>query len=116
MEVEALLVDWLNDHPNVGAEAFMDVPATRPQHFITVERVGGGEGPVTGIPVLAIQRWAEHRFEASQGAIDLSRILPQLITHPKIARVVVESVYNFPDPDSGQARYQLTVEVVTHDH
>lgn len=115
MEIEALLVEWLNNNPEVTPEAFMDVPRTRPKQFITVERVGGGEGPVTGRPLLAVQRWAQHRFEASQGAIDLSKVLPQFVEHPGIARVQVDSVYNMPDPDSGQARYQLTVEVVTHD-
>lgn len=114
--VEALIVEWLNTESalvNDGFEAFMDVPETRPARFITVERTGGPEGLITGSPMLAVQVWAKYRFEAASFATRLAVELQKLVLLPWVARVQVSSVYNFPDPDSGQARYQITVELVT---
>ena len=116
MSVEALLVDWVNDEsamPSAGFEAFMDVPTDRPERFITFERTGGPEGLITGSPMLAVQVWAKYRFEAADFAQALARELRKLVFLSWVGRVAVSSIYNFPDPDSSQARYQLTVELVT---
>ena len=114
--VEALLVDWVNENAIItgeGFEAFMDVPGERPERFITVERVGGSEGLITGTPLFAVQVWAEYRFEAAEAADLLARELRKLVLLPWVGRVGVDSVVNFPDPDSRQARYQITLELVT---
>ena len=119
--VEALIVSALNSLPSfqllkhasqTRLEAFMDVPADRPVRFVTVERVGGGERNLVDRPTLAVQFWAESRYEASAGATALARILPNLpIAEPLLGSCRVESVYNFPD--ERQARYQLTVTATT---
>lgn len=110
--IEALIVDWLNLDPGPWGEASMDVPADRPDRFVTVERVGGPEGYVTGSPLLAVQVWAKYRFEAADHAEQLMRRLRSAVSLPWIARVTVSSIHNFPD-GSGQARYQISVEMVT---
>lgn len=118
---EALLVQSLNakadfqalKHPDeANIQAFMEVPADRPRRFVTVERVGGAETNFVDRPVLAVQFWAESRYQASEGARLLSLILDGLAaTVPELGRCKVESVYNFPD--ERQARYQLTVAAST---
>ena len=116
MTVEVLIVDWINDEsamPSAGFEASMDVPGTRPERFITVERTGGPEGLITGSPVLAVQVWAKYRFEAADFAQALAREFRKLVYLPWVGRVAVNSVYNFPAIESNQARYQLTLELVT---
>lgn len=113
INAEALLVSALGGVaglPTVHA----DIPATRPSKFITVERVGGGLADVRDLPLVAVQCWANSRYNASELAADVAHELRQLaLTHPDIARVGIESIVNFPDPDSKQARYQVTASLVT---
>ena len=118
MSAESLVVGLLNDHDPLldeGLEAFGDVPADRPERFITVERTGGARGSVTDSPMFAVQVWAESRYEAVRLAeLVADELRPALLPDPRIARVSVNSVYNFPDPaGAGSPRAQVVVEIVT---
>ena len=116
MNVETTTVDFLTEHPALaGVLVSMQVPRQRPPRFVTVERTGGPEERYRGIPTLAVQVWAADRFLASELALVVQAALQEMVQRADIARVSVPNVYNFPDPDSGQARYQLTVELVTTD-
>lgn len=113
VNVEVLLVNALNAIGTLP-EAHTDIPETRPTSFITIERVGGGYADVRDLPMVAIQCWAQSRYAASELAIDVAGELKNLAhVHPSVARVRIESNINFPDPDSNQARYQVTVSLVT---
>lgn len=115
--VETLLVDeWLNNSPELVTNelvAFIDVPEQRPKRFVTVERTGGPESPITGTPMLSVQVWAEKRYLAGDLAQVVASVLRAAVALPWVARVRIQSVSNFPDPDSKYARYQITVELVT---
>lgn len=116
MSLEADVVDALNVDPVVlseSLEAFMDVPPKRPSQFITVERTGGPVEMVRQVPLLAVQVWAESRYEASRLAEVVAGVLRSLVALPWVGRVNVSSIYNFPDPDGRQARYQIVAELVT---
>ncbi len=113
VNVEALLVGALNAVDGLP-EVFVEVPSTRPAQFITVERVGGGHEDVRDLPMVAVQCWAGSRYNASELAATVAKALRQLAyTHPNVGRVNIESIINFPDPDSKQARYQVTATLVT---
>jgi len=115
--VEALLVQLLNSSPAVtgeGLEAFMDVPAERPIRFVTVERTGGPRDLVRDLPLIAVQVWAETRYEASRLAELVAEEIRAFIAHPRIGRIRVVSVHNFPDLEGpGRPRYQIAIELVT---
>ena len=118
MSAEALVVQQLNAHDPIraeGLEAFADMPHKRPARFITVERTGGPLGTITDRPTVAIQVWAETRYHANRLAELVARELKAaLIGHPRIARVTVVSVQNFPDPTgAGSPRAQVVAELVT---
>lgn len=116
MALEADVVDALNVEPAIlseSLEAFMDVPSKRPARFVTVERTGGPVEMVRQVPLLAVQVWAESRYEASRLAEVVADVLRSLVHLGWVGRVNVSSVYNFPDPDGRQARYQIVVEMVT---
>ena len=65
MDAEREVVDYLNG-AGVGATAYYDVPADRPESFVVVERTGG---PRTDIvverPMLDVQCWAQTRRDAA---------------------------------------------------
>lgn len=111
VNVEALIVGHLNSALGSGT-AFADIPEERPERFITVERVGGPETLHLGRPVLAIQCWESTRHKASEFSVQVADLIKGMAGLPQVGRAAISSVYNFPDPDSRQARYQMTVEMV----
>lgn len=113
VNVEVLLVAALNAVDGLP-EAYSDVPSTRPLSFITVERVGGGHADVRDLPMVAVQCWERSRLKAAELAAVVANELKNLAyVHPNVGRVNIESIINFPDPDSSQARYQVTATMVT---
>lgn len=107
---EAALIVWLNADSAVLVEAFGSIPEVRPSSFITVERTGGQQTTLIDSPTLAVQCWAGTRSEAMELAdLVASRLRDGWRQQSYVAACDVNSIYNFPDPDSGQARYQLTV-------
>lgn len=110
--VEEILIRWLN--ANTSIDWFGDVPADRPKQFGTVERTGGGISDVViDSPMIALQVWAESRDIASNLAYDVARIVPKFAYEDRICKVSINSIYNYPDPDSGSARYQIVVDMKT---
>lgn len=116
VDAEALLVAAYNADPNLTAEtltASADIPRQRPRRFITVERVGGETDLRRDHPMIAVQVWAESRYQAGRLARLVAERTQALHGHPQVGRVNIASTYNFPDPASRQARYQITVSLVT---
>lgn len=116
MNVEQEIVTLLNNDPvftGLGLEAFMDVPSPRPIKFVTVERTGGFQDKWIDNPQLVFQVWADTRFNASTLAEKVKPVIQGLAYSEHIHRVDITSTFNFPDPESGQARYQLVVVAVT---
>ena len=56
-----------------------------------------------------MQAWADTKARAALLADETAEAIRAWIRAPEVADVVVSSLYSFPDPDSRQARYQLTV-------
>lgn len=94
-------------------KAFVQVPASRPEKFVTVERTGGKIDAFSDSPTFAVQAWAPTKAEAAalaaQAAIAIDS-WPK--TAPEVADATVESMYDFADPDSRSQRFQLTVHAI----
>lgn len=106
------LIDYLRANLRGGT---VPVHATVPRNYtggqlVTIERVGGRADHLIDYGVYAVQAWADTHADAYQLASD---VRDALIAAPAsvvdIASAQVTSMYNFPDSDSRQARYQLTV-------
>ena len=114
LNLEKTVKDWIDTDPNGdGLTAYLEVPADRPKRFVTIERVGGSENEYSSHPILAIQVWAETRWQAAQLATGtlLPRLLDLDLLDP-IAAVGVESVIDLPDPGPPpQPRYQITIQL-----
>lgn len=99
---------------HIGVTVSASVPAKRPKEFITFERTGGGFEHGRDEVNLAIQCWAETNANAYELALTTRLVLVnlrELISEVCSSRV--ESIYNFPDPDSRAARMQLDVYLIT---
>lgn len=114
MNITATVVQWLNSCPalvEAGLKASATVPKNRPDRFITVERTGGQIDTFRDLPNLAIQVWGRSVAECEDLSNLLRRQLPELVEVPEIAKVSLGSTYNWPDPDSGQSRWQTVVSL-----
>lgn len=99
------------------APVYPAIPATRPQRFVTAERVGGGRQTVVSDRAMVdIHCWGKTAAEAH----DLMALTRGLLgAMPGVhGGVTVYSVNDdigtpqwLPDPASSQARYALAVEV-----
>ena len=112
MTPEEILITALTDGLRLRVSG--DVPATRPDVFVTVERTGGAQTRFLDRGTYAVQVWAKKRASAGKLAQTVaSYITTQLpVENGRIGGSTVESLYHFPDPDSSMERYQLTVTAV----
>lgn len=111
MNVETALVEWLTGE---GVAVSMDVPSKRPPRFVTVERTGGSPDRWLDRPTVAVQVWGESRVKAADYASAVCSLLWRFaVEHPRVGRLSLSGPYNFPDPDSRQARYQIAATFVT---
>ena len=94
-------------------KAFVQVPATRPEKFVTVERTGGKIDAFSDSPTFAVQAWAPTKAEAAALAEQTASAIDSWPkTEPSVADATVESLYDFADPDSRSQRFQLTAHVI----
>lgn len=105
------LLTWLQR--KTRWECYGIVPDPRPKQFITIERIGGRTSRILDFPSYAVQIWANHLIDADRAATEIQHLCYDLELEPWVAGVEVGSLYNFPDPDSRQARYQFTLDLVT---
>lgn len=114
MTVEATVVAYLNDLDGIPSTS-TNVPSPRPPRFVTVERTGGGKGRFQDSPTVAVQCWAQSRHEAEALADAVAMALQMMrATVPEAKRVDIGGVYNFPDPDSEHARFQIVASIWIH--
>ena len=112
MDAEMQVVDFINSK-GLGATAYYDVPANRPESFVVVELSGGGESDiVVRTPLFDVQCWAPTRPSAARLASDVKGALASMPDElPDAFHVNVTSTYRDRDLDSGTPRYHLVCEI-----
>lgn len=109
-DIEQALIEWLPGE--LGVPCYAEEPADMPESFATIERTGGATSLGVDRPLIALQLWAPSRAEASAlAALARTALVMRSWKVPHICRCAVSSSYNFPDPDSRRARYQLDLEL-----
>ena len=110
MDAARIAVDFLNAS-GIGATAYYDVPADRPESFVVVEQTGGGRSELVA-RTLAIDAdcWATSRREASLLADAVADALERMPDElDNVFWVSVTTVYNNPDLESDTPRYTVSL-------
>lgn len=112
MDAEMQVVDFLNSR-GLGAVAYYDVPANRPESFVVVELSGGADSDlVVRTPLFDVQCWAPTRPAAASLASDVKGALASMPGElPSCFHVNVTSTYRDRDMDSGTPRYHVVCEI-----
>ena len=112
MNIEAHIVSWLNSL-NIDIEAYQDVPATEPEEFVMVKRMGGRRDNVAiDRPSIALQLWAASNERAAELAYQVDEHLGQLAQDNRISKVSRTALHTYAAADSGHARYQIELDLV----
>ena len=109
MDIERVAAQRLMD--STGIKAVLEVPAERPDEFISVEMTGGSGDRFTRSASLAVQSWAKTRRRAAEIARLVEEAVPDIADEPNVFRAVANGSYRWPDPEAGHERYQTNVEI-----
>lgn len=114
LDIERAVIDYLGS--NLASGVYAEVPNPRPLRFVTVERTGGAtaEHGALDRPMVAVQSWDQTRFGASTLSQTVDLLMAQMPDEVEnVFDCDCDGIYNFPDPDSGQPRYQAIYDLVT---
>lgn len=117
-DIEAALVAALREV--LGVPVATRVPNPRPPRFVRLTRVGGPvRDKVTDRPLIVVEAWdaagdvAAHDL-AAEARARLHALAGTGIGGVWVRRVgEVSGLSNYPDPESGTSRYQITVQLDT---
>lgn len=110
MSIEEFLIGYLGAH--IDAPVSGDVPSTRPERFVTLEKTGSGHKDHIHRADIAVQSWAGSRSEASALNELVIAAMEMANAEPEISRCALTNDYNFPELETKSPRYQAVFEVV----
>ena len=116
MDAAILVADYLNVS-DIGAAAYLAVPSNRPDEFLVVEQTGGARPDrVRSLPSVAVDCWAQTRARASELSDEVAALALSMADEiTNIFSVSVSTQYNNPDPDSGQPRYTVGIDITANE-
>lgn len=109
MDAERMVAQRLMDE--TGIKAVTDVPAPRPDEFISVSQTGSSRSACINRVKLVVQSWAKTRRRAAEVADAVEHAVPTLMDEECVFEATCEGTYRWDDPDSRQRRYQTNVNV-----
>lgn len=92
--------------------AYMELPSNPPDIFFIIEKVGGGQDEHIDTATIAIQTYAASMYLAASTAESLiDSMLNDFILLSNVAKVELNSSYNYPDTKVKKYRYQSLFEI-----
>lgn len=112
--IETIILNYLNGLTGAPATAVAEIPAggVTPPCWV-IQKTGGGtiEGHV-GTATLAIQSYGATLYEAAALNEALKTAMDGALALPEIARVELNSDYNFTDTTKKLYRYQAVYDII----
>lgn len=114
--IEKIILDYLNQcitEDALGIKAYMERPAVKPDSYVLIEKTGGGEDNHIKHSTLAIQSIGKTLFEAASLNESIKDFMRDAISLNEVAKVEINSDYNFTDSTTMEYRYQAVFDI-TH--
>lgn len=114
--IEKIILDYLNQcitQSALGITAYMERPANRPSSYVLIEKTGGGEDNHIKHSTLAIQSIGATLYDAASLNESIKGFMRDAISLNEVAKVEINSDYNFTDSSIKEYRYQAVFDI-TH--
>ena len=110
--IEITILNHLSNHLDCGC--YMEKPRTPDERsFVVIELTGQREENHVTQSTFAFQTYGESLLKAAELRDEVKAAVKTLIELDEVARVDLNSSYNFTDPSTKEYRYQ-TVFDITH--
>ena len=107
MTIETVLLNYLDDlYPN-----YAEVPNTKSDHYIVIERTGGRETNHIAEATFAIQSYGQSLLDTIQMNEAVKQYMDHFADLHEICNCKLNSDYNFTDTDTKKYRYQAVYDI-----
>lgn len=110
--IEVTILNYLNENLE-NITAYMERPTNPPKSYVLIEKTGGGEENHIHHSTIAVKSIAESLFKAALLNEEVKDLMSSAISLDDIAKVELNSDYNFTDTSTKQYRYQAVFDI-TH--
>jgi hypothetical protein len=110
--IEVTILNYLNENLE-NITAYMERPANPPKSYVLIEKTGGGEENHIRHSTIAVKSIAESLYKAALLNEEVKDLMSSAISLDDIAKVELNSDYNFTDTSTKQYRYQAVFDI-TH--
>ena len=106
------LLDFLNNDETLKTSAYMEVP-TELTDFILIDQTGTSRTNHITTTTIAVQSYGKTLWDAMQLNEKVKDAMQQFVWHDNVARVELETDYNFMNTETKQYRWQAVFQI-TH--
>jgi hypothetical protein len=110
--IEVTILNYLNENLE-NITAYMERPANPPKSYVLIEKTGGGEENHIRHSTIAVKSIADSLYKAALLNEEVKDLMSSAISLDDIAKVELNSDYNFTDTSTKQYRYQAVFDI-TH--
>lgn len=109
--IEKIVIDYLNT-VITDTRAYVEKPKNQGKKFILVEKTGGGEKNHIKTATVAIQSYADSRYNAAVLNEIVKDKMKNMISLPTVSKCKLNSDYPYPDTTVKEERYQAVFDIV----
>lgn len=107
--IEEVILNHLKD--KLGVPVFLEKPTNAPVEYVIFEKTGSGRTNKLGSSTFAFQSYSTSLFKAAVLNESVKRTVDSLIVLNEIARVSLNSDYNYTDTTTKEYRYQAVYDI-----
>ena len=110
--IEVIIYNYLKTaFSSEEVSVYMERPATPESSYVLIEKTGGGEENHIQTATLAIQSISTSLYNAAALNEKVKEFMRAAVSLDEVAKVEVNSDYNFTDSDSKTYRYQAVFDI-----
>ncbi|MBX9101905.1 hypothetical protein [Streptococcus anginosus] len=109
--IEVIIKKYFDGHLNVPSFFEHQESISKLESFVMIERTGGRSNNQLKSAVIAIQSYASTMYKAAELNEEVKKVVAEMIELDSIARVQLNSDYNFTDTETKRYRYQAVFDI-----
>lgn len=107
--IELIIKNWLDQ--KLSVPVYLEEPPQKPGEYVLIEKTGSvTRNRLTG-GTCAIQSYAKSLYEAAALNEQVKAAMSEIITLDEVAKVSLNSDYNFTDTETKRYRYQAVYDL-----